>query len=96
MNLFIFGIFHARPGNEENVAKTLIDVVAPTRAEPGCISINAFRSTGDPQLFFIHTHWKDVQAFERHVLLPHTVHFVERMTPLIDNPLELSQTEKIG
>jgi quinol monooxygenase YgiN len=96
MDMFIFGRFHARPGSEAKVAKTLIDVVAPTSAEPGCISINAFRSTEDPQLFFIHTHWKDAQAFERHITLPHTVHFVECMTPLIDNPLELSRTEKIS
>jgi quinol monooxygenase YgiN len=96
MDLFIFGRFHARQGNEEKVAKTLLDVVAPTRAEPGCISINAFRSTADPQLFFIHTHWKDTKAFEAHITLPHTVHFIEHMTPLIDNPLELSRTEKIG
>jgi quinol monooxygenase YgiN len=96
MDMFIFGRFHARPGNEAKVVKTLIDVVTPTRAEPGCISINSFRSTQDPQLFFIHTHWKDEPAFEKHVTLPHTIHFVERMEPLIDHPLELSRTEKIG
>jgi len=34
-------------------------VVAPSRAEPGCLDIHAFRSTRDARLFYIHSRWKD-------------------------------------
>ena len=96
MDTFIFARFHARPGNENKVAEALIDVLAPTRAESGCININAFRANRDPQLFFIHSRWKDEIAFEKHTTLPHTVHFVERIEPLIDHPFDVCRTEKIG
>ena len=96
METFIFARFHARPGNEDKVAAALIDVLSPTRAEPGCIVINAFRSNRDPQLFFIHSRWKDEIAFEKHITLPHTMQFVERIEPLIDHAFDLSRTEKIG
>ena len=70
MELFIIARFHARPGNESAVAEAIVDNMAPSRAEPGCLSINAFRSKRDPALFFIHSGWKDEAAFENHAVLP--------------------------
>jgi quinol monooxygenase YgiN len=96
MELFIFARFHAHPGNEGAVAEALLDVLAPSREEPGCLSIHAFRSTRDPRLFYIHSRWKDEAAFERHAGLPHTRRFVERLEPLIDHPLDVTRTERIG
>jgi quinol monooxygenase YgiN len=34
-------------------------------------------------------------AFERHVLLPHTMHFVARVEPLIDHPLSVTLAERL-
>ena len=96
MELFIFARFHARPGSEGAVAAALRDVVAPSREEPGCLSIHAFRSIRDPQLLYIHSRWKDEGAFESHAGLPHTVRFLERMESLIDHPLEVTRAERIG
>ena len=95
MELFIFARFHARPGNEGAAAEALRDILAPTRGEPGCLSIHAFRSIRDPQLFYIQSRWKDEPAFEYHAGLPHTVRFVERVQPLIDHPLEVTRAERI-
>jgi len=96
MELFIFARFRARPGHEGAVAETLRDVLAPSREEPGCLSIHAFRSIRDPQLFYIHSRWKDEAAFEDHAGLPHTVRFVERVQLLIDHPLDVTRAERIG
>ena len=96
MELFIFVRFHARPGNEASVAEALLDVLVPTREEPGCLSIQAFRSNRDPQLFYIHSRWKDEAAFEQHAGLPHTVRFIERVAPLLTHPLDVTRTERIG
>jgi quinol monooxygenase YgiN len=96
MECVIFARFHARPGNEGAVAQALLDVVAPSREEPGCLSIHAFRSTRDPRLFYIHSRWKDEAAFENHAGLPHTVRFVGAVEPLIDHPLDVTRAERIG
>lgn len=96
MELFIFARFHARPGNEEAVAATLLEILPPTRQEPGCVGTHAFRSIHDPQLFYIHSHWKDQAAFDRHLDLPHTVRFVERVEPLLDHPLNATRSVQIG
>jgi quinol monooxygenase YgiN len=96
MELFIFARFHARAGHEGAVSEALLDTVAPSRAEPGCLSIRAFRSMRDPRLFYIHSRWKDEAAFDHHAGLPHTVRFVERVQPLIDHPLDVNRAVRIG
>jgi quinol monooxygenase YgiN len=96
MELFIFARFHAREGQETAVAAALRDVVAPSRAEPGCLAIAAYRSTREPRLFYIHSRWVDEAAFEIHAGLPHTVRFVERVQPLIDHPFEATRATPIG
>jgi quinol monooxygenase YgiN len=96
MELSIFARFHARPGNEGAVAEALLDVLGPSSEEPGCLSIHAFRSIRDLQLFYIHSCWNDEAAFEHHAGLPHTVRFLERVEPLIDHPLDVTRAERIG
>lgn len=95
MDLFIFARFHARPGRERAAAEALLEVLGPTREEPGCRSIHAFCSTGDPQLFYIHSRWEDEAAFDRHAGLPHTVRFVARMEPLIDHAFDVARTSPL-
>jgi quinol monooxygenase YgiN len=96
MELFIFARFHARPGNEGAVEGALLDVLAPSREEPGCLGIHAFRSMRDARLFYIHSRWKDEAAFEYHAGLPHTVRFLDCVEPLIDHPLNVTRAERIG
>jgi len=92
MALFIFARFHAREGDEATVAAALRDVIVPTRAEPGCLAINAFRSIRDPSLFFLHSRWIDETAFDTHAELPHTVAFLQRVKLRIDHPLDVART----
>jgi quinol monooxygenase YgiN len=96
MEVFIFARFHARPGYEGAVEEALRDVVGPSREEAGCLGIQAFRSTRDPRLFYIHSRWIDEAAFDHHAELPHTVRFVERVQALIDHPLEVTRAKLVG
>lgn len=96
MELFIFARFHARAGYERAVADAVSSVLGPSREEPGCVSIHAFRSTRDPRLFYIHSRWKDEGAFEIHAGLPHTVRFIERVESLVAHLLDVTRAELIG
>ena len=90
--LFIFARFRAKPGAENAVEAALSEIVAPTRAEPGCVGINTFRSTRDPQLFYLHSTWVDEAAFDLHAGLPHTVKFLDAVQPLIEHELDVTRT----
>jgi quinol monooxygenase YgiN len=91
MELFIFARFHALEGNQGALEHALAEVVAASRPERGCIAIHAYRSTRDARLFYIHSRWRDEAAFEIHAALPHTVHFIETVEPLVDQPLEVTR-----
>jgi quinol monooxygenase YgiN len=95
IELFIFGRFHAKEGQEDAVAAAIHDVAGPTRGEPGCLAYGAYRSTRDPRLFYIHTRWIDESAFDEHAELPHTVRFIEGVQPLIDHPLDVTRARAI-
>jgi quinol monooxygenase YgiN len=96
LELFIFGRFRARPGDESAVEEALRNVVGPSREEAGCLSIQAFRSARDPRLFYIHSRWVDEAAFDYHAGLPHTVRFIERVQALIDHPLDVTRARLVG
>jgi quinol monooxygenase YgiN len=96
MELFIFVQFHAREGREADVAMAIREVIVPSRAEPGCVDIEAFRATRDPRLFYIHSRWIDEAAFEIHAGLPHTVRFLARVQQLVDHPVEVIRTKVLG
>ncbi|MGE5201395.1 MAG: putative quinol monooxygenase [Acidobacteriota bacterium] len=96
LELFIFARFRAREGLEEAVMAAIRDVVTPTRAEPGCFAIAAFRPVGDPRLHWIHSRWSDEAAFERHAEMPHILRFLERVQELIDHPLDVIRTRAIA
>jgi len=92
MELHIVGRFHAREGCEEAVADAIRDVRGPTQAEPGCLEYQALRSASDSRLFWIYSRWGTETEFDRHAELPHTVRFLEDVTPLIDHELQVSRS----
>jgi len=95
VELYVFARFRAHPGQESAVEHAIRSVIVLTREESGCLKIDAFRSTRDPQLFYIHSTWKDEAAFDRHATLPHTVEFLAKVEPLTDHPLDVTRSVKI-
>jgi quinol monooxygenase YgiN len=95
VELFVFARFHARPGAEREVEAALHEVIGPSREEAGCLGIQAFRSTRDGRLFYIHSRWADEAAFDLHASLPHTGRFVERVAAVIDHPLDVTRTRLV-
>jgi len=96
VKLFNFARFHAREGQEEEVAALLRAQIESVRAEPGCIEMDAYRSTQTPRLFYIHSRWDDAAAFEVHAKLATTDRFVERMQALIDHEFHAMRTVSLS
>jgi quinol monooxygenase YgiN len=95
MELVIFARFHAREGQAGAVASVVREVIGPSREEPGCLAIGAYRSTRDPRLFYIHSRWVDEAAFESHAEQAHTVKFIELAQRLIDHELDVTRARPL-
>jgi quinol monooxygenase YgiN len=95
MEIFVFARLHARPGKQSEVHQAMFEVQGPTRAEPGCLGYGGFRSVRDPAEFYIHSRWRNMEAFEGHAELSHTVRFIETIETLLDHPFKVTLAEQL-
>jgi len=63
--------FTAKSGQEDALAAELMALVAPTRAEPGCLLYTLHRSSDNPAEFLFYEAWVDKAAYEAHRQTPH-------------------------
>jgi quinol monooxygenase YgiN len=88
--------FEPRPGKEDEFRAELLRVNAPSREEPGCISLTVYESVREPIVFAVHSQWVNEAAFELHATLPHTVHFLKAAEPLLTHAVKGWRMRQIG
>jgi len=93
MHLYTFARLRAKVGCEPGVQRAVMNVLEPSRSEAGCLAIDAFRSIRDDRLFYVHSKWQDEAAFDRHAEMPHTLCFLDDVTPLIEHPVQAVRTQ---
>ena len=70
--LTILGFMMAQPGTEQDLLTQIDDLVAKTRAEPGCINYDFHQHTSEPQRFVFYENFVDQAAVDYHFAQPHT------------------------
>ena len=96
MEQFVFVRLHARQGQGQAVEDALREGMRPSREEKGCLSFHLFRSMQDARLFFIHSRWVDEAAFQKHADFKHTERFLKKVDPLLEQPREVTRTQRIA
>ena len=61
----------ARPDAAQAVRRVFDDLLAPSRAEPGCVDYQVFEDGARPGYFVTVECWADAAAFEAHMASPH-------------------------
>ena len=85
----------AKPGMEENVREKLMSLVAPTRAEAGCINYDLHRSLDDPCLFLFYENWASKDDLDKHLEMPYLKAWREEAKDLCAAPTEVTLWEMI-
>ncbi len=88
--------FKAKPGLEEQVKGEILSLVAPTRAEAGCINYDLHRSPADPALFILYENWVSMKDLEDHLAMPYLEAFKAKAGDLLAEPLDISFWEMIS
>ena len=96
MSVHFFVRFEPRPGKEMEFRQELLRVIEASRAEMGCLGINAFQSLREPYVFAIHSEWVDEAAFDWHAQLPHTIRFLRAAEDLLTHPVQGLRSRQIG
>ncbi len=61
----------AHPNQGEQLASIIEGVIAPSRAEEGCLTYQAHRAIDAPNVFYFYEQWRDQNAFDQHVASSH-------------------------
>ncbi len=71
MPLIILAQITAAPGKEELVRSELEKLVAPTRAEEGCVQYDLHQDNGQPGFFVFYEIWESRALWQAHMNQPH-------------------------
>ncbi len=84
MNEIIEFIVYIRLQQESiQQAVQLLQAVIPlSRAEPGCLRFETYKTAAEPIYFVMQQHWKDRAALDHHMQQPHTIRFRSSLNDL--------------
>lgn len=56
---------------ETSVKQTLLNMVSPTRDEPGNINYDLYQGTEDPKVFYLYENWMSKFDLDKHMEMPY-------------------------
>ena len=83
MPLTVIASLKAKPGQEAALFAELNALVAPTRAEAGCILYEMHRSHENPGWFIFNELWESRPLWDAHMATPHLVAFSAKQDALV-------------
>lgn len=93
--LTIIAHIKAKPGLEARMQQDLISLIAPTRAESGCITFDLLKDTTDPTMFVLYENWKDQAALDAHFQQPYVQRVLQAYEETLAEPIEVFSLTKI-
>lgn len=85
-NITIFATFTPRAGLEQAALDVLREVLAPTRAEPGCLRFDLFVSADRPTTYHLYEIFTNTEAIDAHRRTAHYRAYRASIEPLLDIP----------
>jgi quinol monooxygenase YgiN len=95
-SLTVVATFKARPGQEAELRRALIGLVAPTRQEHGCVNYDLHASPEQPDRFLFHENWTDRAALDAHLQSPHVQALLPRVDELCAEPPVIETWERLA
>jgi quinol monooxygenase YgiN len=86
---------HCQPGQADDVAAALLELVGPSRAEAGCMMYDACRSKSDPNEVLVLEEWASQEALDEHMTTPHFRAFGARLGGALAGEPELIMLERL-
>lgn len=89
--LTIIARARAKAGQESRLRQELQRLLAPTRAEAGCIGYDLHQSLSDPALFVFYENWASQAALDAHFQTPYLQAVLKLVPELLDGPFDITK-----
>lgn len=93
--VFVFATIVAKSDKIGEVETILKSLLAPTRAEVGCLSYVLHRHRKDADTYVFHEQWETMGDLENHFKTKHFVYAVQKLEPLCTT-LSINPTEQLS
>lgn len=84
----------AKPGAEAQLRKELEALLAPSRADDGCLQYDLHTDRENPLHFFLYERWRDEPSWRAHMDTPHLKRFGES-SPALTESWTLHQLDRV-
>lgn len=85
----------AKTGHEAAVEKVLLDLIPPSRKDPGFIQYDLHRDLKNPAVFIFYENWQSQEHLNQHLATPHLMALEGNLEGLLEK-LEINVMEKIS
>jgi quinol monooxygenase YgiN len=86
MSFVVVAIWTSQTGRERDVEEALQQMIAPSRAERGCLDYRVLRALDDPRVFLLYEEYRTQADYEAHLQSAHfRTHATERGIPLLES-----------
>ena len=86
----------ARADKVQRVEEELRKLLAPTRAENGCINFDMHQGAADHSQFLFHENWTSEAALKAHFETPHIKNWLRQAEGLLAEPLEVTLWSRVA
>lgn len=86
----------AKPDKVEALKSVLLDLLAPTRSEDGCVSYQLCQNRSNPGDFVFVEAWTSDAAIDRHMTTSHVQHALARAQSLLAGAPDIRSYSIIG
>ncbi len=87
--------FRAKVGKASDLERELRNRVPITRTEAGVLDYRLYRSTTDPNLFFLFSRYASEKLFDIHLYQPYTLSLLAEYESLLDGPAKVETYETV-
>ena len=95
-SLTVVAQIKAKPGQEDQVRRELLSLVAPSRKDAGCLNYDLHQALDNPALFLFHENWASKAHLEQHLQKPDLKAVLARVGELVAEPPRITLWKKIA
>jgi quinol monooxygenase YgiN len=89
-HLTVIAYLTAKPGKEAEARRNIMALVAPTRAEDGCINYDLHEMHGEPAKFMFYENWESAEHLGAHAQSAHLKAFRKIEKDFLTEPVEIT------
>jgi len=94
--LTVVAIAQAKSGKEKDLEEILLELVAISRQETGCLNYDLHRHLDKPGKFVFYENWVDKAALEGHRTAQQAANIRARVSELLSEPLHIELYEMVS